>query len=143
MTLAPSVVRKIILDEHELIKKKLEAIEALLGKKQDQALKNAVDEFGHYFLKHLATEEKYLRPALTTIDAWGPVRAEQLAQEHIEQTRELKRLSSLVQEKRFAEYEKEIKLFVQAVYKDIEQENKDFLNADVLKDDLITAGNCG
>ena len=142
MPFAPSVVRKIILDEHALIKVKLAAIETLIGTKQDQAVKNAVDEFTHYFLKHLATEEKLLRPVLATIDAWGEVRVEKLNKEHIEQTQELKRLNTLVKEKGFAEYELALKRFVQSIYKDIEHEEKDFLSADLLKDDLITAGNC-
>ena len=143
MDLAPSVVRKIILDEHMLIRTKLSAIEQLIDKKQDRALKNAVDEFLHFFLKHLSTEEKLLRPVLKSIDHWGEIRVERLNKDHLEQTQEIKRLNSLVSENKFAEYEAALKIFVQSIYKDMEHEEKDYLSADLLKDDFITSGNCG
>jgi hypothetical protein len=138
----PSVVRKIILEEHRLIREKLEAIHLLIENKHEQALKNAVDEFAHFFLKHLATEDKILRPVLATIDSWGAVRVEALNKEHLEQTQELKRLNSLIQGKALTEYESTLKSFVRAVLLDMAHEEKDFLNSDVLKDDIITAGSC-
>ncbi len=138
----PSVVRKIILEEHRLIREKLEAIHLLIENKHEQALKNAVDEFAHFFLKHLATEDKILRPVLATIDSWGAVRVEALNKEHLEQTQELKRLNSLIQGKALTEYESTLKSFVRAILLDMAHEEKDFLNSDVLKDDVITAGSC-
>ena len=142
MTLAPSVVRKIILDEHAVIRTKLDAIEKLVGSKHDQAVKNAVDEFTHYFLKHIATEEKILRPVLADLDGWGEVRVEKMNKEHKEQTAELKRLNALVQGKNFEEYEAGLRDFVQSIYTDMEQEESDILSPGLLKDDVITAGDC-
>ncbi|OFZ13236.1 MAG: hypothetical protein A2Z20_09295 [Bdellovibrionales bacterium RBG_16_40_8] len=140
MTLALSVVRKTILEEHALIKGKLSELEKLVTQEKAQSIKNVFEEFSSLFLKHLVTEENLLVPALADIDAWGSIRVEKLGEEHAEQSRILKDLQTLVQEKSFTEYKKDLTLFIKSIYEDIEREEKDFLSADLLKDDLVTSG---
>lgn len=142
MTDSASSVRKIILDEHTQIKNMIGVIENLLLTKQDSKTKNAVEEFTQYFLRHLATEEKILRPVLATIDAWGAVRAEKLSKEHVEQSNDLKRISALVREKTLVEYGTELTSVLANIKLDIEIEEKDFLSSDLLRDDVVTAGSC-
>ena len=144
MDLAPSVVRKIILDEHTQLRRKLSEIETLLKSKDHSKLKEAITGFTRLFLSHIEKEEKILRPVLKEIDAWGGVRVDRMNQEHVAQRAQMKEIVERVQYGKPAEYLSLIEVFVREIYLDIQAEEKECLSPDVMKDDPITTNNtCG
>lgn len=138
MELAPSTVRKILIEEHAQLKGKLAELENMLAHRQFEGLQQKLREFNHFFLKHIAHEEKILRPALKDIDAWGPVRIEQMNKEHGEQHLRIRDLDRRVAIEKPEIYIPLIKAFIADIYEDMETEEKELLSPDLLRDDSIT-----
>lgn len=138
MELAPSVVRRIILEEHEQIRAKLRAIEAIVESGSDSVLQNLLRELNHFFLKHIATEERILRPVLKDIDAWGEVRVDRMNKEHALQRDEIARLDKLIETNCRKEYLDPMQKFIVALYCDMNSEEIECLHPDLLKDDPIS-----
>lgn len=136
--LAPSVVRSIILEEHEQLRVKLRAIEAAIDHGNDSGLQNLLREFNHFFLKHIATEERILRPVLKDIDSWGDVRVDRMNKEHALQREEIEVLDKLIASGRRDDYLPPVKKFIAALYCDMLAEESECLHPDLLKDDPIT-----
>lgn len=140
MDLAPSAVRKIILDEHAILKNKLAEIEKRISLKNYSDLTSLLKDFTQFFLKHIDHEDKILRPVLKDLDAWGDVRVDQMNEEHALQRDEIRRLNLMLSTHRPEEYLTSIQKFIGEIYLDIQKEEKECLNPDVLKDDPITSG---
>ena len=143
MELNASQVRKLILDEHAVLRDELEDIATLL---QDVAAKRAeaaerlqhrMKKFYDAFLKHIAHEDSLLRPVLANIDAWGAVRVEKMDDEHREQRSTIAALTSLELASDLEGYLARIRAFVVAVAADMEAEEQECLSPDILRDDTI------
>ena len=143
MELAPSVVRKIILEEHAQLRTKLAALKDLLTRGEALALRNGFQELAHFFLKHIDQEEKILRPVLKDIDAWGSVRVARMNEEHTLQRKEVDELLHLVSSGKPSEYQRKIEDFTAELYKDMATEEREVLSPDLLKDDPIISGFSG
>jgi hypothetical protein len=85
-------VRARVLGEHRTLRAKLGHIDALSTASPSppsaattRELGDALWDFSVLFEDHLAMEEADLAPLLRGIDAWGPVRAERLFDEHKQQ----------------------------------------------------------
>jgi iron-sulfur cluster repair protein YtfE (RIC family) len=143
MDLAPSVVRKIILQEHAELRSKLQEMEDAIRSKEFTKLRNLLLEFNTYFIRHIKTEEAILRPVLKDIDAWGSVRIERMNSEHADQKNEIKEIDQLVASHRPKDYLPQLESFIAKIKRDIEDEEKDCLDPDVMKDDPITSGTMG
>ncbi|MGK5082034.1 hemerythrin domain-containing protein [Bdellovibrionota bacterium FG-1] len=144
MELAPSVVRKIILEEHEQLRTKLKAIENLIERKDFGSLQNQLRELQFFFLKHIAQEESILRPVLKDLDAWGDVRVERMNAEHAAQRKEIQALDQLILTGKPDKYLEPVKKFIEELYCDMASEEKECLHPDVLKDDPISINtSCG
>ncbi len=139
--LSPSSVRKIILEEHGQIKRKLNHIESSYNSHDPITLINAFRELLYFFLKHIEHEELILRPVLKDIDAWGGVRVDKMNKEHAEQRLEILKIDKELNELPIVEVLPIIKKFVSALYADMESEEKECLNPELLKDDPITSNN--
>ena len=137
MDLAPSVVRKIILEEHSQLRTKLDEIAKLIENQDFGALQNALREFSHFFLNHVAQEEKILRPVLKDIDSWGNVRVDRMNQEHAVQRKEIRQLDELISTGKPELYLRRTQVFLTELRKDMESEEKDCLSPTLLKDDPI------
>jgi hemerythrin-like domain-containing protein len=138
--LAPSAVRKIILDEHAILREKMVEIESFIKIKNSANLIKLAREFVEFFLVHISKEERLLRPVLKDIDAWGAVRVDRLNKEHAQQRQVTEGLLTLINGEKTAQIIPALEKFISELYIDMSQEEKDFLNADVLKDDPITVG---
>ena len=151
MELLPSQVRKIILDEHFIIRRIFAELDTLVQTAETDlagtpisALLDKISEFTGFFLKHIALEERILRPALKNIDAWGDVRVDQMDQEHQEQRAEIAALSARLEKGLTPELVKDIRAFINEIRQDVSSEERDCLNPDVLKDDIISVDtSCG
>lgn len=136
--LAPSVVRKVILEEHEQLRSKLKALQAAIESQNHSTLECLMQEFTHFFLKHIATEERILRPVLKDVDAWGDVRVDRMNKEHAVQREEVRVLEKLIATNRPTDYLNPVKKFIADLYCDMELEERDCLSPEVLKDDPVT-----
>ncbi len=132
----PSEVRQIILNEHNAIRKQLQDLEKLSNSKDLAALKQAIGNFQKTFREHLQHEEAILWPVIKTVDSWGPVRLAEMNKEHSEQREMIEALSNLKQEN----ITKIIKELVGNLTDDMASEEKEFLNPELLRDDVVSSG---
>jgi len=143
----PSQVREVMRAEHVNIRQLLEraedqAREVLTdtgGEREVHALRDAARQLYTSLSAHIDLENRVLAPALQQTDAWGPMRAQQLIQGHIEQTRALEgallELDDLAQPA-FA-LAAHVEGLVMLIKNDLEAEEESLLGADLLRDDPI------
>lgn len=136
--MTPSEVRKTIQQEHLDLRDKLSHLEKLIAKKEHSQIEKTFKDFSEKFVKHIENEERILIPALRNTTGWGDVRGDMMKNEHISQRERLKNLTSTIAQQNFNKYSPELEDFIRAIYADIDKEEKDFLNPNVLKDDVIT-----
>jgi iron-sulfur cluster repair protein YtfE (RIC family) len=143
MELDATQVRRIILDEHSVLRNELEDIVTLLVdaavQRSDAAerLHHRMKTFYDAFLKHIAHEDSLLRPVLVDIDAWGPARVEKLDDEHRQQRATIAALAALDPGQDLDSYLGRVKVFVREVEKDMADEERECLSAEILRDDII------
>jgi hypothetical protein len=143
MELDATQVRRIILDEHSVLRSELEDIVTLLGDaavhRTDAAprLHHRMKAFYDAFLKHIAHEDSLLRPVLADIDAWGPARVEKLDDEHRQQRATIAALAALDPGQDMDGYLGRVKVFVREVEKDMADEERECLSPEILRDDTI------
>jgi DUF438 domain-containing protein len=141
--LLPSDVRSIILDEHNQLRKLLSGLEGLLPNHDVKQLKQALAALEKDFKAHLAREEALVWPILATIDSWGPLRQAKMAQEHQDQARQIEGLADVLHKESTAERQKILIDFIAAIRADMIEEEAEFLNAEILRDDAITIRHFG
>jgi len=145
MTETPSEARKKVLDEHAVIREKLDALRGLADALRAgdsgaaKKLAEGFDDFGTYFLEHLDHEEGWILPWLREIPGFANERIEALLEEHAEQRtsieRILKRLrSELDDPERLAG---DIERFAERLSADMSLEEGLHLSPKVLRDDII------
>jgi iron-sulfur cluster repair protein YtfE (RIC family) len=143
MELDASQVRKIILDEHSVLRDELEEVVTLLedvaAQRADAAgrLSHRMKTFYDAFLKHIAHEDSLLRPVLADIDAWGEARVKKLDEEHRQQRATIAALAALDPWSDVEGYLGRVKEFVREMTTDMAAEERDCLNPDILRDDTI------
>ena len=141
MELEATQVRKIILDEHSVLRNELKDIVTLVADAAVQRgevaerLCHRLNNFYDAFLKHIAHEGSLLRPVLADIDAWGPVRVEKLDDEHRQQRATIAALMALDPKEDLEGYLGRVKAFARAVAMDMEAEERECLSTAVLRDD--------
>ena len=139
--LSPSSVRKIILEEHAQLRRKLADVESLYESTKPEALIDSIQELIYFFIKHIEREEQILRPVLKDIDPWGDVRVDRMNAEHKQQRQGVAKLEAAIQARQISEILTLTKKFVSELYVDLDLEEKECLNPDLLKDDFVTSGN--
>jgi hypothetical protein len=85
---------------------------------------------------HNAREEELLREIIPTIDAWGPVRADVMVEEHVKEHEEL--YAALVQASTTAQAEVAVRAIVSLAERlnaHMDHEEKVFLAEDILRDE--------
>ena len=143
--LSPSQVRKIILDDHNVLRGFLGRLENefQIIDSDPQSLDRLVKEFLNFqakLLDHMCLEESILVPVLKEVDAWGPVRVERIAIEHAHQRKLLAELNLGSRKGPMPDFVKGLTDFVAAIRKDMEFEEQEPLSDETLKDDIITSG---
>ena len=143
-SMRPSEVRSRILRDHEALSERLTALQRFA----DEAVESNGEacartrEFAcgvvEELADHLDVEEQLLVPMLRDMDAWGPLRADELRQHHDQQWRGLKRLrdrvSSPLQPPELAAH---IALMVQLLQHELAQEAHELLTPEILRDDVL------
>jgi iron-sulfur cluster repair protein YtfE (RIC family) len=136
-------IRKVILDEHSLLRDELKDIRNLLEEVAVQhreagaRLHHRMVTFYDAFLRHIAHEESLLRPVLADVDAWGPARVEKMDDEHRQQRATIAALTMLDPGLQEEGNLGRIRAFVTEVERDMAVEEREGLSPDVLRDDTI------
>lgn len=138
----PSEIRQKILDEHAHLRRKIATIEAHLMPslarvpRWREDLARELEELSIAFRAHLDTEEQLLRAAIVDVDASGPMRLLALEREHAEQRAAL---SSIMRHPVVdPQYDASLRQFLRVLIRDLEEEERDLLGPDVLRDDSIS-----
>jgi hypothetical protein len=91
--------------------------------------------------RHTELEDQILAPALRDIDAWGAVRADQLLAHHQTQRADVHEVSKLFERlPATRDIVRVISALVQELRADMEHEERDLLNAELLRDDVVAVG---
>ena len=141
----PSEVRDRILRDHDELRRKLYAIERLAKevghdeRRHVGPLRTSAERLLADLREHMRWEDRYLAPALEDSDAWGPERAEQLAEDHREQRNYLAGVIAELQDqvRPAAVLATHLLELVRRVLRDMEEEEAFFLDPDVLRDDVV------
>lgn len=138
----PSEIRQTILDEHAHLRRKIATIEAHLMPslarvpRWRQDLQRELEELAIAFRAHLDSEESLLSHAIHDVDASGPMRLQEMHREHAEQR---SALSSIMRHPAAdPEYDASLRQFLRILTRDLEEEERDLLGPDVLRDDSIS-----
>jgi hypothetical protein len=140
----PSHVRRRILHEHTLLRERLANLENTLttlsrGHPADvRALAEAATHLLSDLVRHTHFEDLVLGRVLSEIDAWGPVRAKQLTDHHLQQRRELRAMIAAYAELSSAEETARVtRDWIAWIRDDMREEEQDILNRNLLRDDPI------
>ncbi len=148
--LKPSEIRQRILDQHQTLREKLDALEdGVTRLKAGDAslldeLKKRASELHDHLCRHIDDEEALLLPELEQADGFGPARVAALRQEHAEQRATLAQVTdAIVTSTDPQTLAERIEALIARIRADMEEEEATHLSPSVLKDDIITSGFIG
>ncbi|MDH3625785.1 MAG: hemerythrin domain-containing protein [Myxococcales bacterium] len=147
--LMPSEVRQKVLTQHREIEKMLAELEVGArqlreGEEEEDRVKRAAYALRGILELHMTFEETHMVPAISEADGFGPERARHLHAEHAEQRAHLDRLlHAILDAKSPAEIEKGIADLAEMLRKDIEEEEKHYVNEKLLRDSLMPTDTFG
>lgn len=139
----PSDVRARILAEHTVLRTLYGTTEAyaraVLEDEDDAAgpLREHCRELCNTLLRHIELENAVLAPALHDIDAFGPVRAQQLLAEHERQCSALTTMLISIDERGDRELAADVLGLLAELRTDMAYEEDALLHPDLLRDDLV------
>jgi hypothetical protein len=139
MTMEPAQVRDMVLRDHEELKAKLAHLYRVIAHADVQAMAREARVLLHKLAAHLELEDAMLAPVLRTIDAWGPVRADRLNEDHTAQRREISELLHFLEESEDAErIADRVSRFAETLERDMKEEEHDVLSSELLRDDTVS-----
>ncbi len=139
----PSEIRKKVLSQHREIEAMLDelhsgASELLQGRQTPERVKRAAGALRAILELHMAFEERHMAPAIQEADGFGPERVRQLEVEHKAQRAELDRLVDAIRGAAEPEAIADaVQGLIEMLKKDIEDEERHYVNEDLLRDSLI------
>ena len=141
----PSDVRRQILAEHDRLRGRLQNLEDLATRAADgdgsawAETRRGLGELLVSLRAHVESEEAILVPALEAADAWGPLRAKQVRDEHVTQLRLLATWERAAADDGLSpgELNARFRLLAGTLRADMEAEEADLLRPDVLRDDVV------
>jgi hypothetical protein len=143
--LRPTDVRRLVLVQHGALRRLLASVTGAVTRMMGGAPRNVVELAGLIRLvrrtldDHMCFEERHLVPALEEVDPWGPERARSFLEEHRRQRAELAALDAeLAGDPGEQTLALVLPTLVSDILADMEQEERDFLTPDILRDDLVT-----
>jgi hypothetical protein len=141
----PSEVRALILAQHEALRVVYAELDALLisarrgDAEGERTLRERCRGLYQMLLRHMATEDAFLAPALREADGFGSVRADELLREHDRQRRLLRYVLSPGDGTAVA---LTVAALLQDLRADMAHEEHALLDPDLLKDDPVDVGVC-
>lgn len=147
--LMPSEVRRKVLSQHREIEQMLAELESGVVQLGDGTVGADQVKRAAYALRgilelHMNFEETYMAPAIHDADGFGPERVRHLHTDHAEQRRELDRLVDQIREAVSSdELTRSVTKLAQMLRKDIEEEEREYVNDKLLRDSLIPTDTFG
>jgi len=143
MDLENAKIRRIILAEHDVLRRSLHEISELLDKvvkgdapAQEEA-HHKVQALLKAFMKHIEHEEQILVPVLEKSDAGGVERATSMGEEHKAQRKIVTHLAGVQPSRDPTGWAAEVRVFIEDLLVDMAAEEKNSLAPTVLRDDII------
>jgi iron-sulfur cluster repair protein YtfE (RIC family) len=138
----PSKIRQALLDDHRRLRRLLAEVEELAarvteGEDVGGAFEIAVESFRHALEAHNQIEESHLAPLLRSVDAWGPVRVDQMVLEHLD---EHAALVAMFESDDGQVLARAIPALAAELRHHMAREEKTFLSGEVLQDSIVTVG---
>lgn len=143
----PSEVRARVLADHEMLRARLADLDALAfaverpqpDRTQVAKLRADSEAFLSRLAKHMDWEEAYLLPELREADSWGPQRVERFLDDHREQRELLAMILDRVRDAHRPDevVARDIRALVGLLREDMNEEESDFLDDCVLRDDIV------
>jgi Hemerythrin HHE cation binding domain len=130
-----------LLAEHEALRELIKRCEQLAGELEAGRIEPAhlAREVGRLcvaFDAHNRYEEQFLRPVLGDVDAFGEVRLDRMVADHVEE-------HGLVRAGLDSNVTDELRLTLDRLRNHLAAEERDFLSAKVLRDDLVVVESGG
>lgn len=147
--LMPSEVRRKVLSQHREIEQMLSELEAGVTHLGDGTVDGGQVKRAAYALRgilelHMNFEEAHMAPAINEADGFGPERVRHLHAEHEQQRQELDRLVDLIREaSSMQELRQNVGRLAEMLRKDIEDEERDYVNEKLLRDHIIPSDTFG
>ncbi|MGB5808964.1 MAG: hemerythrin domain-containing protein [Polyangiales bacterium] len=148
-TLMPSEVRRRVLTQHREIETMLAELEQGAAKLVEggaivEKVKRAAYALRGILELHLRFEERYMVPAISEADGFGPERARHLHSEHAEQRAHLDQLVHSILEAEAPEaIQGGVSKLAEMLRADIEEEEQHYVNDKLLRDDIIPTDTFG
>lgn len=142
--MTPSEVRELVMKEHEEFRRRMHSLNLALGRAGRghtmavNDLRAQILEFCSAAEAHMQLEEKHLYPVIERIDAWGPIRAQHMKEEHDAQRAALTKLRDEAQGGQMALFVECAKQFMTSFAADFAQEEKELLSPELLRDDAVS-----
>lgn len=144
MIMMPSKIRARVLDDHNTLRAMLAELSKMLKSHSinreppfDRLKEKTIDMLR--FLKaHMHLEDDILLPFLATVDSWGTVRSEKFRAEHKEQYERIRQIEANLNASGKTQLDglDIIESFLDWLKVDMESEEEEFLNENLLRDDL-------
>lgn len=130
-----SQMRAELCEEHAQLRAMIDVVRRLAARPSQgtagrEALRGAVVQLADALRRHNLREEELLGGIIPTVDAWGPVRAEIMDEEHVAEHEEL--YAALL-----GQDGQPVESLLDRVLDHMAREEAAFLNEDVLRDDVI------
>ena len=148
-SLMPSEVRRKVLSQHREIEQMLAELEAGVTHLADGTVDADQVKRAAYALRgilelHMNFEEAHMVPAINEADGFGPERVRHLHTEHAEQRGELDRLVDQIREADSPQdLSQRVVRLAEMLRKDIEEEEREYVNEKLLRDDLMPTDTFG
>jgi hypothetical protein len=143
-TVFPSRVRRELLAEHRSLRLRLADVERRAAEVRargtraaELALLAAAGDLRLAIQRHNRHELENLAPLLLEVDAWGELRVAQMVREH---TAEDETLLAMLDARTVGELARDVPPFAARLREHMGIEERSFLAADLLRDDLVTVG---
>ena len=134
----PSEVRTRILNEHDELRVRLDALHAASETEMDAVvIRGAMHEFRDLLFAHIEREEALILPELKQVDGFGEERVRALREEHEAQRKELDALIAKVETLEGVALRSQVEGFVARLREDMSHEEQTHLSERLLKDDIV------
>lgn len=140
--LKPSEIRARILEQHQVLRLRLNALVQALRdpNRAIRDLKADVAQLQTLLIAHVEAEERMLIPELREVDGFGPVRVKKLREEHAEQASQLHTiLKAIMESEERDDVIGSILSLIERIQVDMDEEEQTHLSPAVLKDDVVTS----
>jgi len=133
-----SEIRKILMEEHADIRAQIEETRTATASSDTARQRSCLARLASTMQLHNAAEEAALKAILPSIDAWGPLRQKTMLDEHLAEHAEL--YATLVEASSTVESAGAIVKLLDKMLVHIAHEEKEFLGAELLTDEMLCDG---